>query len=316
MNCQSRRGVVVGKVVLGLIISSILLVSWASAEHAGFGQDEITIRKAIESYVDAYNRGDAAAAASHWSRDGSYQSVTGEFEKGPDKIRPALEKLFSERKGIQVKVALFSVELESPDRAIARGFAVFQRQGEENEEVLFTAKHVKEDGQWKLLKVEEEESSVPLSTVAKLGELEWLIGDWVDQDESSSVETTFRWTKDYAFISGTFRVTVGDRVDLEGTQVIGWDPVAKKIRSWIFDTKAGFGEGEWSKADNRWTVKVKSILGTGQRASSINIYTYVDPNSFTWQSVSREVAGELLPDIDEVTVVRKNAQKAQIESGK
>ena len=67
---------------------------------------------------------------------------------------------------------------------------------------------------------------------------------------------------------------------------------------------------------NRWTVKVKSVLGTGQKASSINIYTYVNPNSFTWQSVSREVDGEPLPDIDEVTVVRKNAQKAQAKSGK
>jgi hypothetical protein len=266
--------------------------------------------------MDAYNRGDAAAASLHWSRDGSYQSLTGEFEKGPDKIRPALEKLFSEQKGIQVKVALFSVELESSDRAISKGFAVFQRQGEENEEVLFTATHVKEDGQWKLLKVDEEESSVPLDTIAKLGELEWLIGDWVDQDDNASVETTFRWTKDFAFITGTFRVIVEDRVDLEGTQVIGWDPVAKKIRSWIFDTEAGFGEGEWSRGDNRWTVKVKSTLGTGQKASSMNIYTSVDPNAFTWQSVSREVDGELLPDIDEVTVVRKNAQKAQPESGK
>jgi hypothetical protein len=48
----------------------------------------------------------------------------------------------------------------------------------------------------------------------------------------------------------------------------------------------------------------------------MNIYTYVDPNTFAWQSVSREVGGELLPDIDEVTVVRKIAQKAQAESGK
>jgi hypothetical protein len=175
---------------------------------------------------------------------------------------------------------------------------------------------VKEKGAWKLHKVEEEESSAPLASIAALGELEWLIGDWVDQDDSGSVETTFRWTKDYAFINGTFRVTVGDRVDLEGTQVIGWDPVGKKIRSWIFDTKAGFGEGEWSSAGNQWTVKLKSTLGTGEKASSINIYNYVDPNSFTWQSVSREVDGELLPDIDEVTVVRKIAQEAQAKSGK
>ena len=77
---------------------------------------------------------------------------------------------------------------------------------------------MKEKGAWKLLKVEEEESSAPLASIAALGQLEWLIGDWVDQDESGSVETTFRWAKDYSFINGTFRVTVGDRVDLEGTR--------------------------------------------------------------------------------------------------
>lgn len=306
----------VGRVALALIIGSIILVSGVSAENTGFTQDEIAIRKAIESYEDTYNRGDASAAAAHWSLGGLYIGLDGERYKGPDQIRPALEKLFAEHKGIQVKVALFDVQLQSPNLAISKGFAVFHRTGEENEEVLFTATHVKENGTWKLSKVEEEESSVPIATIAKLGELEWLIGDWVDKDDSATVETTFRWTKDYAFINGTFCVIVEDRVDLEGTQVIGWDPVARKIRSWIFDTKAGFGEGEWSRAGNRWTVKVKSIMGTGQKASSMNIYTYVDPNSFSWQSVSREVDGELLPDIDEVTVVRKNVQKAQAESGK
>lgn len=306
----------VGRVALGLIISTILVVSGVSAQDAGTNPDETAIRKAAASYVDAYNRGDASAAASHWSRAGSYLTQTGEHVKGPEKIRPALEKLFSERKGIQVKAAVFDVQRQSADRAIAKGFAVFQQPGEENDEALFTATYVKEKGAWKILKVEEEETSVPLETIAKLGEIEWLIGDWVDQDENASVETTFRWTKDYAFITGTFRVIVGDRVDLEGTQVIGWDPVAKKLRSWIFDNEAGFGDGEWSRTGNTWTVNVKSTLATGEKASSMNIYTYVDPNSFTWQSVSREVDGELLPDIDEVTVIRKNAEAAQAKSEK
>ena len=306
----------VGRVALAVIMCSIIMVSGVSADKTALSQDEIAIRKAIESYEDSYNRGDASTAAAYWSRDGSYIGRDGERAKGPDEIRPLLEKLFSEHKGIQVTVALFDVQLQSPDLAISKGFAGFRSPGEDDEEVLFTATLVKENGTWKLSKVEEDESPVPIGTIAKLGELEWLIGDWVDQDDDASVETTFRWTKDYAFINGTFRVTVGDRVDLEGTQVIGWDPAAKKIRSWIFDTKAGFGEGEWTRSGDRWTVNVKSILGTGQKASSMNIYKYVDPNSFTWQSVSREVEGELLPDIDEVTVVRKNAQKAQAESRK
>jgi uncharacterized protein (TIGR02246 family) len=303
----------VRKVALGLIITSLLAVSGVRAENSPIVQDQIAIRNSIASYVGAYNRGDASAAASHWSRNGSYLTQTGEYVKGLDKIKPALEKFFAEHKGIRVHVALFDVQRQSVDRATAKGFAVFHQPRQENQEVILKATEVKEDGTWKLLKVQEEKSSVPLATIAKLGELDWLIGDWVDQDQTGSVETTFRWTKDYAFITGRFRVIVGNRVDLEGTQVIGWDPVTKKLRSWIFDSKAGFGEGQWSREGNKWRVEVTSTLGTGQKASSINIYRYLNPNSFTWQSIGREVNGELLPDVDEVTVVRKNAQRTQTE---
>ena len=305
-----------GRIILGLIIGTIMVASGVMAENVGSSQDEMGIRKAVESYVEAFNRGDALAAASHWGRAGTYLTYTGEKVTGPDKIRPALEKFFSENKGIQAKVSLFDVQLSSADRAIAKGFATFGKTGEENDEIALTAEYGKEDGAWKLLKVEEEELSVPLGTIAKLGELEWLIGDWVDQDESSSVETSFRWAKNFSYIVGTFRVTVDGLVDMEGTQVIGWDPAVKRLRSWVFDSKAGFGEGEWSRAGKSWTVNLKSTTGIGRKASSMNIYTYVDRNSFTWQSVSREVDGEPLPDVNEITVVRKNTEKAQAESRK
>ncbi len=305
-----------GRILLGLIIGTIMVASGVRAENAGSSQDEMGIRKAVESYVEAFNRGDALAAASHWGREGSYLTDKGEKVTGPDKIRPALEKFFAENKGVQAKGSLFDVQIPSADRAIAKGFVVFRKAGEENDEMALTATFGKEEGTWKLLKVEEEELSVPLATIAKLGELEWLIGDWVDQDESSSVETSFRWAKNFSYIVGTFRVTVDGLVDIEGTQVIGWDPSEKKLRSWVFDSKAGFGEGEWTRAGNVWTVNLKGTTGIGRKASSMNIYTYVTRNSFKWQSVSREVNGEPLPDVSEITVVRKNTEKAQAESRK
>ena len=194
------------RVALILIVSSIFMVFSVYAENTGQSQDEIAIRKALESYVAAYNSADASAVASHWSRDGAYRTQTGEYAKGPDKIKSALEKFFAENKGIQVKAALFDLQLESANRAIAKGLAVFSHPGEDNDEVLFTATNVKENGKWKLLKVEEEESNVPLTTIAQLGELEWLIGDWVDQDENSSVETSFSMDQGlcvyYRYISG------------------------------------------------------------------------------------------------------------------
>ena len=36
-----------------------------------------------------------------------------------------------------------------------------------------------------------------------------------------------------------------------------------------------------------------------------NVIKPVDQNSFTWQTVERTVGGELLPNIDEVLIVRE-----------
>jgi uncharacterized protein (TIGR02246 family) len=318
-DCRSDRDKEVyfmGKRALTVAVFFLLSGLCMAAENPPPQSDEAAIRKSVDAYVDAYNRGDAAAVASFWSREGEYTNPSGERLKGPNKIRPALEAFFTENKGIQLKVAVFDVQPQSGNRIVEKGIAVVRRPGGETEEVFYAATHVKEDGAWKLLKVEEEISAVPLTTIAQLGQLEWLIGAWVDQDKDAAAETVFQWAKNHSFITGEFRVTVKDRIDIEGTQVIGWDPVAKKIRSWIFDSKGGFGEGEWSRAGDRWTVKVKSALATGHKASSMNIYTYINPNTFTWQSVGREVDGEPLPNIDSVTVVRKEVRAAKTQSAK
>lgn len=299
-------------------LGAILLLSGLcfAADSPGTPADEAAIRKAVESYVEAYNRGDAAAMASLWSKEGEYVAPGGERFKGPDKIKAALEAFFAQNKGIQAKVALLDVQFPAADRAVGKGVAVVQRAGREADEIMYTAALVKEGGAWKLASVGEEESPVPVPTMAQLGQLEWLIGDWVDSEKHASVETAFRWAKNYSFITGSFKVNVLGRDDVEGTQVIGWDPVTKKLRSWIFDSKGGFGQGEWTGRGNSWNVRVQSVLATGEKASATNTYTYVDPNTFTWQSTGREVDGEPLPNIQPVTIVRKSVQAANPASGK
>jgi hypothetical protein len=145
------------------------------------------------------------------------------------------------------------------------------------------------------------------SSYEHLKELEWLIGDWVDADESATVETTYQWARDKSFIGGSFTVNIQGRLDLQGTQVIGWDPVGKSIRSWVFDSKGGFGEAVWTKQGNQCLAKASMVLASGEKASAINIYSYLDDDTFTFQSIGRERGGELLPNIEEVKVVRKQS---------
>src|SRR5262245_46433500 len=94
---------------------------------------------------------------------------------------------------------------------------------------------------------------------------------------------------------------------MSGMQIIGWDSAAKQIRSWIFDSDGGFSEGKWTRKGDRWVIQQTGTMPDGRKSSAVNIMTRVDDNSFTWRSTQRAVGGDILPDVDEVLIVRKPA---------
>ncbi len=269
--------------------------------------DETAIQQVIEAYVDAYNKGDAAAVAAFWSDDAEYVSPSGERFKGRKEIQGSLEKTFAENKNAKLEVTVSSMEFPSADKAVERGTATITVPDTDPDTSLYVAEYGKKDGKWKLTSVQEEEVCL---AYPHLKELEWLIGEWIDPDEDSSVQTTFEWTKNKSFITGSFVVRVGDEVDLQGTQVIGWDPVHKTIRSWVFDSKGGFGQGNWLKQGNEWIAEMKSVLSSGEKACAVNIYTYIDGNSFSFQSIGREIGGQPAPNIEPVVVERAQPQES------
>jgi hypothetical protein len=139
-----------------------------------------------------------------------------------------------------------------------------------------------------------------------LEELAWMVGDWVDRDEDSTIETSVAWTKNGKFLRRMFRVTPRDGAPHAGMQIIGWDPAEQTIRSWTYDEEGGFGEERWRRAGDRWTIRTKYTLPDGARASATNVLRRIDDDTCTWRSVNRTIGGALQPDIDEVTVIRKN----------
>ena len=73
----------------------------------------------------------------------------------------------------------------------------------------------------------------------------------------------------------------------------------------MFDSDGGFGEGTWELDGEHWTIAMASTLPDGKKASSVNLMKMIDSDSYTWQSVARAVDGEILPNTDEVLIVRK-----------
>ena len=132
-----------------------------------------------------------------------------------------------------------------------------------------------------------------------------MIGEWVDESPEALVMTAYRWTDNQCYILSDFKVQIAGRPVMTGTQRIGWDPLAKTIRSWVFDSEGGFGEGTWTREGNRWIVKRTGVTRDGKTASSTNIITQVSHDRMTWQSRDRVVGGEKTPDLEEIPITRK-----------
>ena len=163
---------------------------------------------------------------------------------------------------------------------------------------------------------EETTSAGDAEATSPLEVLDWMVGTWVDAGEDATIVTDCSWTKNRKFLKRSFKVKIDEEVTLEGDQFVSWDPIAGQIRSWTFDSEGGIGEGRWIQDGNRWLVKTSFVLADGARASALNVYAHVDADTIRWQSTNREIAGELQPNIPEVTVVRQKEQTASQKSEK
>ena len=294
-------------------MKQMILVIWlmagavvANNAVADQAADELAIRKAIEAYVVAFNRGDAKAVAALWSPDAVYLNrETGEQVTGREAIEAQFAAVFAETKDAKMVVSTDSVQFVSPNVAVEQGTAKVVRPDEDPEESGYSAVYIRRDGAWLPDRVTEESDPVVLSNYEQLKELEWMIGDWVDQDDEVTVVTSCQWTRNRNFITRMFSMSFRDRIEVSGLQIVGWDPVAKQIRSWVFDSDGGFGEGTWTRKDKAWYIKSTGVTSDGSSSSSTNVITYIDDDTFTWQSMERVAGGELLPSQDEVVVVRQ-----------
>jgi uncharacterized protein (TIGR02246 family) len=277
-----------------------------AAQHA---DDEAAIRATGAKFLEAYNARDAKKLAALWSPEAVYvDPLTGEETIGRDAIEKVFADAFSDNQDVKLTTDDVTVEFVSPNVAIVRGTAHVTRPGEAADDSEFTSVRVKQGGEWLIDRVTEVEKEKPQpSNYEHLKELEWMVGSWHDDDPRPTIEiqTDCEWTKNKNFLTRSFTFAIGNQVNKSGMQIIGWDPIAKQIHSWVFDSDGGYGEGTWTHKGEKWFIQNSGTLPDGGKTSSKNIVTYVDDNSFKWESVNRDVDGQLQPNVEPVIVVRK-----------
>jgi uncharacterized protein (TIGR02246 family) len=257
---------------------------------------EEPILKNAEAFVKAFNTGDAKALAAFWTEKGEFTESTGEKSVGREAIEKEFKGLFDEYPKVQLRIEVESIKFLSPDVAVEEGVtAVLPPDGAPPTEARYTNIHVKKDGKWFLESVKVS-PYLPPSNAANLKSFEPLIGVWTDEDEHGSTTIEFEWTENRNFVLAHYTTSKKGVLLTGGTAWIGWDPVEKTVRSWLFEGNGGFGSGTWTKADGKLTSASTAVMPDGRKATMNNVITKVDADTIQWEVKGRTLDGKQLPD--------------------
>jgi uncharacterized protein (TIGR02246 family) len=272
--------------------------------------DEQAIRKAAAAYVEAMNKGDLNAMMACWSPDADYIDESGKRTHGKEALTALFKKGLAETKGSKVAGKAHSLKFLRPEVAMEDGSLEFTAAHGSKESNRYAVVWVKSGDQWLISSARDlpaETRDLPSLAYPQLKVLEWMVGEW--QDASGKIDTpaVCRWDRDKSFLLLEYQVKRPGAELIHVSQRIGWDGHNGLIRSWVFDTQGGFGEGYWERQGNRWVVAKAGVLPDGGTGSATNIYEFVDQNTFIWRARDREVDGQPVSD-SEIKFVRKTAK--------
>ncbi len=279
--------------------------------------DEGAIEKVDESFIRAYEAGDAKAVAEHFTTDAEYVDETGAVLEGRAAIEASLKEFFAECPGCRLQIHPESIRTIGPGVVVQDGATLITR-GEESTpaECRYTTVYVKVEDKWLIASVRDNAPRNLREHSVHLQQLNWLIGDWIDEGDDSIINFSCEAVDNGNFLVRKFTIVIGGEESMSGTQRIGWDPLTGKLRTWIFDSEGAYGEGLWhhDEENDRWVLKTTGVTADGETASSTSLYTFVNEHTMTWQSVDHEVAGVQQPDSDIITIVRHSPGPTPVDA--
>ncbi len=290
--------------IFSLLMAGFILPTVLCAQAENREADQKAIQDSIVGYVAALNKGDAVAAATFWSENGVWMAPDGKEILGRQAIAEHMSATFSADTMPKIELLDVRVRFIAANVATEEGHVVMTSPGEAPQKASYISIHVKTDQGWKLDSVRETVIADTLSNYHYLAELEWMVGTWREQTDDVTVETTCEWTSNQNFLLRTFKMTRGGEVELEGTQVVGWDALQQRIRSWVFDSDGGFGSGLWRREGSTWIIDASFQTADGVLGSSENRFTLLDNNRFSYDSTQRMLGGEPQPDIQGLDILR------------
>jgi uncharacterized protein (TIGR02246 family) len=296
--------------VLVILAAASIAQTAEKAEKIAADSREGEIRKAIASLEENFNHGDAKNLAACWAPNGEFVGPRGEQIVGREMIEGAFRDFLTAHPASKLRLGVASLHMMTDGVALVHLVPKMTPVPEGVEaEPVSTMVLVKHEGRWLIGSMHETLSGAPAHHV-QLENLNWLVGDWENDgggESGVSAHSTCDWTSNHSYLIRKFTTEVNKDVTRAGTEVIGWDPRAHRIRSWTFDSDGGFGESVWTHDGDQWTIRYAGTRANGGDVSATHVVALVDADHMTVQAKDRLVNGVKQSALPEIKLKRCHA---------
>jgi uncharacterized protein (TIGR02246 family) len=273
--------------------------------------EERALLEGVGAFAKLFNDANAAALADLFLDDGTIVDPDGAATRGKAAIAEMYAGSFQETPGLKIEPTVEASRFFTPDVARVEGRSrLFSATGDASEFTRFSSLLVRQDGKWRIAEIRE--YAAPAQDVKpydRLKELEWMVGDWVDESDNNRVQSSIRWADNKSYLVRTYTIDIHGEKSSSGTVYIGWDPQSGQIKSWMFDSEGGHGEGLWTRTgEKEWVVKAQGVMRDGRPSSATQIHTIINKDSASSSSIDRIIGGQVAPDIKDLVMVRKPPQ--------
>jgi uncharacterized protein (TIGR02246 family) len=268
---------------------------------------ENSVRETLNAYIAAYNQKDAAKLVAFFTPEGTLIDSENVATRGRGAIAQEFSEGFAERSSYTLQAKIDRIRLITPDVAQAEGVARLVSPKEGTIANQFVVLLARQGDAWKIVEIREFRAPAGSVTPSeRLKELEWMVGEWVDESEDVQVSSTVRWGQGKGYLVRDYFVQIKGEPATSGVMIIAWDPQTEQIKSWIFNADGSRGEGSWTRAtENQWVVKAHGSTADGWPTSATQVISLVNKDAVKTSSTDRIIGGEIARDIEDVIMVRK-----------
>jgi hypothetical protein len=160
------------------------------------------------------------------------------------------------------------------------------------------------------------QDQAPPSNYEHLKSLEWFIGEFkcemtADKDQGAvkkgdklTMTASRKWALNKNAIAFSLKRSTASATVSEVAGMFGWDPAAKQIMAYGFNSDGGHGMVRLSSKDGKWYSKIKGLNPEGKPFSFTTVFSEITRDSYVTQRIDWTEGGEKLPDDEKRTWTR------------